>query len=89
MTTYAFTTGQTVRHSTRLRRDWHDGRAAVVDRPGLLPIGRITDRHPDGYCGSCDADGTECAGPWYSVDFGEGPSNGLGGIYAEHELEVA
>jgi hypothetical protein len=30
-----------------------------------------------------------CPGPWYGVDFGDGPSNGCSGIYSEHELEPA
>lgn len=75
--TYAFTPGQTVRWSARLRADWH----------GSIPVGRITDQYPtDAYCGLCDTDGRNCPGPWYGVDF----TGALGaGVYGEHELEAA
>lgn len=89
--TYRYTVGQTVRWSPDLRRDWYEGRTA--DGAGYAQdaqVGRVADRHDgEGYCGLCEYRGADCPGPWYSVDFGDGPSNGLGGLYAEHELEAA
>ncbi len=83
---FAFAIGQTVRWSAQLRAAWHDG-CAEAGHPAEAPVGRIVSQIPDGYCGTCDADGRDdCAGPWYGVDFDDGPGSGS---YAQHELEAA
>jgi hypothetical protein len=86
-----FAVGQTVRWTAEARADWYESRAADgVAMAGCPTVGRIVFMcDQNGYCGSCDVSGDDCAGPWYAVDFGEGPSTGYGGMYAQHELEAA
>ncbi len=85
-----FAIGQTVRLDDELTRDWYETRAA--DGAGYAPgaqVGRIAEIISDGYCGTCDTGGRDCSGPWYAVDFGDGPASGFGGSYAAHELQPA
>jgi hypothetical protein len=86
-----FAIGQTVRWSAELTHGWYEGRAADgVSYAQGAQIGRIADVCDEGgYCGTCDASRQDCPGPWYVVDFGDGPAEGLGGMYAQHELEAA
>jgi hypothetical protein len=83
--------GQTVRLCAALTRGWYEGRAA--DGASYAPgpqVGQVTAVYTDnGYCGTCDDNATECPGPWCTVDFGDGDSSGLGGMYSAHELETA
>lgn len=83
--------GQTVRLCAELNQGWYEGRAADGVAYAQGPqVGRITDVFTDsGYCGLCESRDRECPGPWYVVDFGDGPSSGFGGIYGADELEVA
>ena len=90
-TTPDFTIGQTVRWASPLRADWYGGRQADgMPEANDAGVGRIVARRDrDGYCGTCDHLGQKCPGPWFTVDFGDGPSSGCGGLYAGHELETA
>jgi hypothetical protein len=85
-----FAIGQTVRWNAELTRGWYGGRAADgAAYAQAAQVGRVAEVIQDGYCGTCDNDGRTCPGPWYAVDFGDGPSSGFGGSYAGHELEAA
>jgi len=89
--TEPFTVGQTVRWGPDLAAGWYEGRAAdgASYSPGAQ-VGRVTSMHEDdGYCGTCDHLGRDCPDPWCVVDFGDGPADGLGGMYGQHELEAA
>lgn len=83
--------GQTVRLCAELTRDWYETRAADGVAYAQSPqVGRITDVFADsGYCGLCESRDRECPGPWYVVDFGDGPSGGFGGMYGADELEAS
>ena len=83
-----FGPGQTVRWNDELTRDWYEGRAADgVSYASGAQVGRITAVRTDsGWCGLCDYHDRECPGPWYVVDFGDGPGSG---IYGADELEPA
>jgi hypothetical protein len=83
--------GQTVRLCAELAREWYETRAADgVAYAQCAQVGRITDVFADsGYCGLCESRDRECPGPWYVVDFGDGPSSGFGGMYGADELEAA
>lgn len=88
--TPALQPGQLVRLHPALIRGWHDRRAADGASNTPLPqAGQVTAVFTsNGYCGTCDDYGMECTGPWYTVDFGDGDSTGLGGMYSAHELET-